>query len=207
MNRALMIALMVVSAGTAGLVRAQPVPGGAVGASAETLLHLSAEGAVQAAPDQLVAALLAQATAASAAEAQRRANALVAQGLQAARSVPAVEARAIGYGVSPADEKRTQWTAQQTLELRGGDGPALLDLTNRLQQLGFVTEVSGLATFAGIAAQCLSGGDDGGVEGAPGAGGVRGRDAGIEGGSYQGRAVIAGGGAAVPADDGDGGPG
>jgi hypothetical protein len=30
------------------------------------------------------------------------------------------------------------WTAQQTLELRGSEGPALLDLAGKLQQQGFV---------------------------------------------------------------------
>jgi uncharacterized protein len=106
---------------------------------AETLLHLSATASVQTAPDQLVAELVAHDTASSAADAQRRVNVLIAQGLQAARQVAAVDARAIGYQVYPADEHRTRWVAQQTLELRGADGSALLDLANRLQQQGFVT--------------------------------------------------------------------
>ena len=45
--------------------------------------------------------------------------------MKAARGVAGVEARAIGYSVSPSDDKRPTWTAQQTLELRGSDGPAL----------------------------------------------------------------------------------
>jgi uncharacterized protein YggE len=102
-------------------------------------LRLSATGSVQVAPDQLVADLVAQDTSTSAADAQRRVNGLVAQGMQAARSVAAVEVRTTDYQVSPADEKRTKWSAQQTMELRSADGPALLDLTNRLQQQGFVT--------------------------------------------------------------------
>ena len=128
MNRSWMVALALV---LPGLAQAQPV--------AETLLHLSADGSVQAAPDQLVADLVAQDTSPIAADAQRRVNALVAQGMQAARAVAGIDTRAVGYQVAPADEKRTQWLAQQTLELRGSDGPALLDLTNRLQRLGFVT--------------------------------------------------------------------
>jgi uncharacterized protein len=130
MNRSWMVAL---AAMLPGLALAQPAPAG------ETLLHLSADGSVQAAPDQLVADLVAQNTSSSAADAQRRVNALIAQGMQAAHAVSGIDARAVGYQVSPADEKRTQWLAQQTLELRGADGPALLDLANRLQQLGFVT--------------------------------------------------------------------
>ncbi len=128
MNRSWMAALALA---LPGLAQAQP--------AAETLLHLSADGSVQAAPDQLVADLVAQSTSPAASDAQRRVNALVAQGMQSARAVSGIDARAVGYQVSPADEKRTQWLAQQTLELRGSDGPALLDLANRLQQLGFVT--------------------------------------------------------------------
>ncbi|HEY0185310.1 MAG TPA: SIMPL domain-containing protein [Rhodopila sp.] len=101
-----------------------------------TLLHLSAISAVQAAPDQLVADLVAQSTSASAAEAQRRVNALIAEGMQMAKGTSGVEARAIGYSVNPTDEKRATWTTQQTLELRGADGPALLDLAGRLQAKG-----------------------------------------------------------------------
>jgi uncharacterized protein YggE len=128
-------ALVALLAGAPSLTLAQQAPP----SSAETLFHLSAGGSVQTAPDQLVADLLAQDTSPSAADAQRRVNALVAQGMQAARSVSVVEARAMGYEVSPADEKRTRWFAQQTLELRSADGSTLLDLIGRLQQQGFVT--------------------------------------------------------------------
>lgn len=128
MNRSWIAALVIM---LPSLALAQP--------AVETLLHLSADGSVPAVPDQLVADLVAQNTSSSAADAQRRVNALVAKAMQAAGLVSGVDARAIGYQVSPADEKRTQWLAQQTLELRGNDGPALLDLANRLQQLGFVT--------------------------------------------------------------------
>ena len=105
----------------------------------ETLLHLSATGTVQAPPDQLVAELIAQSTAAAPADAQRNVNAQMNRGLQAAKAVPAVETRALDYEVSPSDEKRTRWTAQQTLELLGSDASPLLDLANKLQEQGFVT--------------------------------------------------------------------
>jgi uncharacterized protein len=105
-------------------------------ATAETVLHLSATGSVQASPDQLVADLVAQSTSASAAAAQQRVNALISDGMKAAQGVAGVDARAIGYSVKPTDEKRATWIAQQTLELRGADGPSLLDLAAKLQERG-----------------------------------------------------------------------
>jgi uncharacterized protein YggE len=135
MNRPSTVALIATLTGVPCLTLAQQAPA----PTPETLLHLSASGSVQVAPDQLVADLVAQDTSPSAADAQRRVNALIAQGMQEARSVSSVDARTIGYEVSPADEKRTKWFAQQTLELRSTEGPALLDLANRLQQWGFVT--------------------------------------------------------------------
>ena len=103
-----------------------------------TLLHLSVSSSVQASPNQLVADLVAQSTSSSVAEAQRSVNTLMAEGMRAARSVSRVDVRAIGYTVNPADDKHTSWVAQQTLELRGMDGAALLDLTSGLQAKGFV---------------------------------------------------------------------
>ena len=50
-------------------------------------------------------ALVAQATSPSAATAQRRVNGLIAERLRAARDVAGVDARAIGYAVSPRDER------------------------------------------------------------------------------------------------------
>ena len=112
--------------------------GPAVG-RAPTMLHLGATASVQASPDELVADLVAQSTSRSAAAAQRQVNTLIAAGMTEAHGVAGVDARAIGYSVDPTDDKRTAWTAQQTLELRGHDGSSLLDLTGRLQQRGFAT--------------------------------------------------------------------
>jgi uncharacterized protein YggE len=103
-----------------------------------TVMHLSATGSVQASPDELVADLVAQATSPVPATAQRRVNGLIADGLNAVHDLRSVEARAIGYSVGPADDKRTAWVAQQTLELRGPDGPLLLDAAGKLQASGFV---------------------------------------------------------------------
>ncbi|MBV9539108.1 MAG: SIMPL domain-containing protein [Acidisphaera sp.] len=105
-------------------------------AGAQTTLHLTASASVPTAPDQLVADLLASATTPTAADAQRRVNASMTSALDIARGTPSVEARAIGYEVTPIDDKRTGWTAQQTLELRGGDGPSVLDLAGKLQAQG-----------------------------------------------------------------------
>ena len=106
---------------------------------ATTVLHLSATGAVQVSPDELVADLVAQATSPAAATAQRRVNEMMAAGMKAVEGVAGGEARAIGYSVSPNDDKRPTWTAQQTLELRGTDGPALLVLVGVVQQQGMAT--------------------------------------------------------------------
>ncbi len=65
-------------------------------------------------------------------------NGLIADALKAARGVPGVEARAVGYSVAPAGDGHAGWTARQTLELGDGDGPALLDLVGRLQEQGLV---------------------------------------------------------------------
>ncbi len=108
-------------------------------APATTLLRLSATGSVSAAPDVLVAELTAQSTAPSPATAQRRVNAMIAEAMKTAAGVTGVAAKAIGYTVGQADEKRVAWTAQQTLDLRSADGPALLDLVGTLQAHGLVT--------------------------------------------------------------------
>ena len=41
-----------------------------------------------------------------------------------------------GYSVTFVDEKPTHWVAQQTIEVRGGDGEAMLTLVGRLQAEG-----------------------------------------------------------------------
>jgi len=107
--------------------------------SSETILHLSATGSVQVAPDQLVADLLAQSITPFVAIAQSHVNDMIAQAMQAAHSVAGVDARAIGYQVQKTADNR-EWMAQQTLELRSANGSALLDLTNKLQQMNFVTQ-------------------------------------------------------------------
>jgi predicted secreted protein len=131
--RPLIVAVMLSTAcTTAG---AQPAPPKAT-ILAATILHVSATGSVRVAPDQLTAELVAQDTSPSAAAAQRRVNSMIDAGMKAARSVPGIDARAVGYSVWPTGDKHQAWTAQQTLELRGADGPSLLDLAGRLQDSG-----------------------------------------------------------------------
>lgn len=104
-----------------------------------TVLRLSASASISTVPDQLVAEMLAQSTSPTGIDAQRRVNALMAKGMQSAKAVPAVDARALGYGVSPGDSDHPSWTAQQTLRLQSNDGPQMLDLVGKLQAMGFQT--------------------------------------------------------------------
>ena len=129
----LLARLSAIAVGLLGTAAAQPA---SEPSATETVLHLSATGSVLTSPGQLVADLVAEATSPSTAIAQRRVNALIGNGLAATRAVAGVDARAIGYSVFPDDDKHVSWTAQQTLELHGSDGPALLDLAGRLQQEG-----------------------------------------------------------------------
>jgi predicted secreted protein len=117
-----------------GLAAVQPAM--AQVAPPTTVLHLSATGSVQVAPDQLAAELVAQSTSSSAAMAQRQVNSMMANGMKAAQAIVGVDACAVGYSVVPGDEKHATWVAQQTLELRGADGPALLDLAGKFQERG-----------------------------------------------------------------------
>jgi predicted secreted protein len=103
----------------------------------DTTLTLSETATVMAPTDELAAALRAEATAPTAAEAQRQVNAGMADALAHAKQVAGVTASTGGYGVyrDPAG-KPERWQASQTLELRGADGAALLTLVGTLQQKG-----------------------------------------------------------------------
>ena len=112
-----------------------------------THLHLSAEGSVSEPPDVLVGDLTAEATSPSAVDAQRKVNAMMAQGMKDAHATEGIEARAMGYAVNQVDldegvvpvrphPRRMGWTAQQTLEVRGKDGDRLLSLVGKLQDEG-----------------------------------------------------------------------
>jgi uncharacterized protein YggE len=117
-----------------GLAAAQPALAQSVPPT--TILHLLATGSVQVVPDQLAAELVARSTSPSAAAAQRQVNSLMADGMKMGQAVTGVDTRALGYSVAPGDDRHATWIAEQTLELRGTDGPALLDLAGKLQDRG-----------------------------------------------------------------------
>ena len=129
-----MTSTRVLAFATFGFVAVQPAF--AQSTPPTTVLHLSATGLVRIVPDQLAAELVARGTSASAAAAQRQVNSLMADGMKMGQAVAGVDARAVGYSVVPGDDRHATWTAQQTLELRGADGPALLDLAGKLQEHG-----------------------------------------------------------------------
>lgn len=111
-------------------------------AAADTLLHLSESARVMVHPDELAAALRAEAVAATPAEAQAQVNAAMARAAALARQTAGVVVTTGSYSVwpQPRDASRAggrqDWRASQTLELRGRDGAALLALMGTLQQQG-----------------------------------------------------------------------
>lgn len=116
-------------------------------AHADTILRLSETATVMAHPDELDTAVTAEATASSAAEAQRRVNSLMADAIAAAKAVPHVSINSGGYfvahpGPTPKD-RGERWQANQSLSLTSPDGAALLKLVGELQQKGLaVTQLS-----------------------------------------------------------------
>jgi predicted secreted protein len=112
----------------------------ALPAHAETLLHLADTETVTAAPDELAVTLRAEAISPGAAEAQQKVNAMMADALAQARTVPGVGVSTSGYTVwrtGPTPQDRTErWQAGQTLSLHSHDGVALLKLVGTLQQKG-----------------------------------------------------------------------
>jgi len=109
-------------------------------AHAETLLRLAETATVMVHPDELVATLRAEALVGTAAEAQAKVNALVADAVEHAKRLPGVKVATGGYNVwryFQGDKDRTQrWQASQTIELRSRDGAPLLGLIGELQARG-----------------------------------------------------------------------
>jgi predicted secreted protein len=109
-------------------------------ARAETILHLAETATVMAAPDEIAATLSAEATSASASDAQARVNAAMQQALAQAHKIDGLVISTGGYGVwrtGPTSTDRTErWQVSQTLSLTGHDGPSLLNLVGVLQQQG-----------------------------------------------------------------------
>jgi predicted secreted protein len=113
------------------LAHAQP-------AHAETILHLAETATVMVAPDEIAATLTAEATGPSPSDAQAKVNATMQDALNQAHKVQGVAVSTGGYGVwrtNPPD-RTANWQVNQTLNLFGHDGPALLTLVGALQQHG-----------------------------------------------------------------------
>jgi predicted secreted protein len=103
----------------------------------DTTLSLSETATVMAAPDELSAVLRAEATAPTAAEAQRLVNAAMADALTRVRQAAGVTSGTGGYGVyRDPSVKPERWNASQTLALHSANGPVLLTLVGALQQKG-----------------------------------------------------------------------
>lgn len=106
--------------------------------STASTLHLTETATTRLTPSELVAGVTALNTAANPVAAQRRVNELMAQAVRQAAAAPSVRTEFRDYSVAFAPDRAPRWIAQQTLELRGTDSEALLDLVGRLQTLGLV---------------------------------------------------------------------
>ena len=117
--------------------------GFAAPAGAETHIHLAEMATIMVTPDELAAALRAEASAGTAAEAQKRINDAMRDALAAAKDTPGVVASTGGYGVWRTQQGGAErWQGGQSLNLTSSDGAALLKLTGQLQQKGLI--ISGL---------------------------------------------------------------
>jgi predicted secreted protein len=114
-------------------------------AHAETVLHLAETATVMVAPDEIAATLSAQATGASASDAQARVNALMHDALAQAHKIEGLTVSTRGYGVwrTNQPDRTDRWQVSQTLNLSGHDGPALLTLVGALQQHGLTVNTLG----------------------------------------------------------------
>ncbi|MBU8536456.1 SIMPL domain-containing protein [Falsiroseomonas tokyonensis] len=101
----------------------------------ETLLHLGETAEVTRAPDEVVATLRAEARAGTAAAAQQAVNRAIAAAVTRAQATPGIQVSTGGYWTGRVEEQRN-WQASQAVTLRGGDGPALLELAGTLQGQG-----------------------------------------------------------------------
>ncbi len=106
----------------------------------DTILRLSETATVMVAPDELAAALRAEAVAPTAQDAQKRVNEMMRDATEAAKKVDGITLSTGGYNVwrigpTPADRVE-RWQATQNLNLSGKDGAVLLKLVGDLQQMG-----------------------------------------------------------------------
>ena len=113
-----------------------------VPAAAQTVLHLSETARVNVHPDELAASIKVGASSLSAADSQNRVNALVAKAMDQARAVAGVVATTGNYQVWHSTQP-DQWNAEQSIDLRGRDGSALLRLVGALQSQGLTLATLG----------------------------------------------------------------
>ena len=123
-------ALAQATAETAG----RPAPGPS---ATETVLTLSETAEVTRAPDELRATLRAEARGANAAAVQAQVNTVMARALERARAVEGLNVSTGAYWTARNEENRN-WTASQSLTLRGADPAPLLELAGALQGQGLV---------------------------------------------------------------------
>jgi uncharacterized protein YggE len=113
-----------------------------------TVLKLAETATVKVAPDELAASLRAEAIAGTAAEAQARVNASIADGLARSKAVASVEVSTGGYSVyrmgpNSSTDRTERWQAGQSLELKGKDGTPLLKLVGDLKKSGLAVQALG----------------------------------------------------------------
>lgn len=118
----------------------------APGLCAETMLDLSETAHVSVQPDEIAASLRAEASAPTPAAAQEAVNRMMAQATASARQTQNVKITTGRYAVwlvepaHPGPDAAPAWQASQTLDLSGGDGPALLALVGALQKQGLAVQ-------------------------------------------------------------------
>jgi predicted secreted protein len=108
----------------------------------ETVLHLAETVTVTVTPDELAAALRAEAVAPTAQEAQKRVNDMMRDALDSVKKTLGVTVatgmyNAFRIGSTPQDRVE-RWQASQTINLAGKDGESILKLVGELQQKGFI---------------------------------------------------------------------
>lgn len=113
-------------------------------AAAATVLHLSETAHVSVRPDELVASLSLDGTAATPVAAQAQVNAGIGKALDQAKAVQGVTVSTGFYRVWQTVKPANEWHASQQIELRqNGDGAALLKLVGTLQAQGLALQQLG----------------------------------------------------------------
>lgn len=120
-------------------------------ASAETLLRLTQTAAVRVAPDELQAAMRAEAQAPGAAAAQAAVNAAMEKAVAEMHATGGIQGGTGGYVVFQVAQPNPHWQAGESLTFTGGDGAAVLALVGRLQAQGLAVQSLGWQVRAATA--------------------------------------------------------